>query len=468
MNEPMILDEEQEAAVQRMLSEPSRAVLNASEMGRGKTVMTVELTKRLGASTILVICPLATRVGWERTFNQQQIGLSVQRIDSTVKGKAAYAALAQKEPGVYLVGREYFRMLEWKKIKPDVAVYDEIHSVQNRNGVGFKVLKTLKAGFKVGLSGTPGGNKFQGLWSVCRWLWPDQVERSFWRWVTQYARTQTEYFASGEVVKVVGEREKGAFVKTLPCYVRLESSLSTEYIEEIRYVELTPTQRKIYTEMEDEMIMWLGENPSVASVPIVQRIRLRQITLGVPSSQWITVRKRDKKTGLMYEEDKQDIFFDEGCKSSKIDALKEIINELDEGTPILVLCDSQKFVREVTRRLGDKAVEWSGKVTHHKREELASGFVSGKYQYIVAVIPAVAEGLDGLQHVANHVVWLSRSENDLMNRQAAARLHRTGQQKHVYSYDIQAADTYDSGIFQRLELQQKEMRATLSVTKEAA
>ena len=468
MQAPMILDEEQEVAVQKMLSEPSRACLNASEMGRGKTVMTVELTKRLGASTILVICPLATRVGWERTFLQQQVDLPVQRIDSTIKGKAAYDDLAQKVPGVYLVGREYFRRLEWRKIKPDVAVYDEIHAAQNRNGVGFKVLKTLKAGYKVGLSGTPGGNKFQGLWSVCRWLWPVEVERSFWRWVTEWARTQTEYFASGEVVKVVGERRKGAFVKTLPCYVRLEANLKTEYIEEIRYVELTPAQRKIYTEMEDEMIMWLGENPSVASVPIVQRVRLRQITLGVPSSRWVTIRKRNKKTGEMYEVDVPDIFFDEGCKSSKIDALKEIINELDEGTPILVLCDSQKFVAEVTRRLGDKAVEWSGKVTHKQREELASGFVSGKYQYLVAVIPAVAEGLDGLQHVANHVVWLSRSENDLMNRQAAARLHRTGQQKHVYSYDIQAADTYDSGTFQRLELQHKEMRATLSLKKEVA
>lgn len=464
----MILDEEQEEAVQKMLSEPTRAVLNASEMGRGKTVMTVELAKRLGASTVLVICPLATRVGWQKTFETQEVGLPVHRIDSTVKGKAAYEALAQKEPGVYLVGREYFRRLEWKKIKPDVAVYDEIHAVQNRNGVGFKTLKSLKAGYKVGLSGTPGGNKFQGLWAVCRWLWPEGVERSFWRWVYQWARTQTEYFGSGEVVKVTGEREKGSFVKTLPCYVRLEANLTTEYIEEIRYVELTPAQRKIYTEMEDEMIMWLGENPSVASVPVVQRVRLRQITLGVPSSQWVTIRKRNKQTGEMYEVEEQEIFFDEDCKSSKIDALKEIVNELDEGTPILVLCDSQKFVHEVTRRLGDKAVEWSGKVTHKQREELAAGFISGKYQYIVAVIPAVAEGLDGLQHVANHVVWLSRSENDLMNRQAAARLHRTGQQKHVYSYDIQAADTYDSGTFQRLELQHAEMRATLSVEKEAA
>ncbi len=66
-----------------------------------------------------------------------------------------------------------------------------------------------------------------------------------------------------------------------------------------------------------------------------------------------------------------------------------------------------------------------------------------------------------LQHRCNHVVWLSRSENRILNEQAQARLHRTGQDKHVYGYDIQALNTYDSGQFERLELQAAEMRASL-------
>src|SRR5690606_17902543 len=202
-----------------------------------------------------------------------------RRIDGTKKGKAAWEMLAHNEPGIYILGREYFRTKDWSKIKPDMVIFDEVHAVQNRKSIGFRKLKLLKPTWKLALSGTPAGNKFHGMWSITRWRWPDIIDRSFWRWVTDWARSEEDYFSG---IKILGEREPGAFVASLPCYVRREANLETEYIEEIRYVELTPAQRKLYEQMEKDSLMWLEENPAVAEVPIVQRIRLRQVTLGVP------------------------------------------------------------------------------------------------------------------------------------------------------------------------------------------
>lgn len=435
-------NDEQERDIQAIINEPTKAVLEASEMGTGKTLVACEVIIRTKADTVLIICPLSVRVNFETRLKAQGSDLRQVRIDGTLKGKAAFADLEKGVSGVYVVGREYFRLKDWHKIKPDVVIFDEIHAVQNRKSLGFRQLRNLKAKrLKIGMSGTPSGNRFEGMWSITRWLWPDLVERSFWRWAAEWTKVVDDYFAGK---KVVGEREPGAFVKSLPLYIRREANLDVEYIEETRYVELTPTQRKIYDQMEKDMVMWLEENPSVAEAPVVQRIRLRQITLGVPTMG-----------------DEGEITFKEDCKSSKIDALKDIIKDLDDGEPILILTDSAKFARVVAHRLGKKAEVWSGAESDRRRENIKADFLSGSVQWLVATIPAIAEGVDGLQSVASHVVWLSRSENRILNEQAQARLHRMGQTDHVRGFDIQALNTYDSGQFQRLELQAAEMRASL-------
>lgn len=441
------LTPEQAEDVERIVNTPTKAALIGSEMGQGKTLTAVEVANRLDVKTILVICPLSVRVNWERTFTRQGNLLDQHRIDGTKKGKAAWDMLAHNEPGIYIIGREMFVRKEWSKIKPDLAIFDEVHAVQNRKSMGFRKLKNLKPTWRLALSGTPAGNKFQGMWSITRWLWPNVIDRSFWRWVTDWARSEDDYFAG---VKVLGEREPGAFVASLPCYVRREANLETEYVEEIRYVELTAAQRRLYEQMEQDSLMWLEENPAVAEVPIVQRIRLRQVTLGVP-----------------YINERDEVDFELDCKSSKIDALKDIIKDMDDDEPLFILCDSAKFVKAVVHQLGKEAREWSGSVSHAERDSLKTGFIDGKFRFLVATIPSIAEGTDGLQEVCNHVVWLSRSDNGLLNEQAAARLHRTGQRRHVYSWDIQAEGTYDSGQFNNLALQKRSMQASLTSKEDA-
>jgi SNF2 family DNA or RNA helicase len=72
--------------------------------------------------------------------------------------------------------------------------------------------------------------------------------------------------------------------------------------------------------------------------------------------------------------------------------------------------------------------------------------MAGEVKYIVAVIPAIAEGVDGLQHATRNIVWVSRSDNRILNEQVMKRVHRQGQTRQVRSFDIVALDTYDSGV----------------------
>ena len=89
---------EQEEVVQRMLEEPTRAVLNASSLGTGKTVCTVELVKRLDAKTVLLIGPLNVDKAWKKTFEGQNVVLPFSHINSTKAGLQAFADLKARVP----------------------------------------------------------------------------------------------------------------------------------------------------------------------------------------------------------------------------------------------------------------------------------------------------------------------------------------------------------------------------------
>lgn len=452
----LIPDAKQAEAIEKILSEPTQAALIASEMGTGKTLVATEVIRGIAPTKpVLIVAPLSTFIGWEKTIARQGIDIPVRRIATGKEHAGSFDDIVAGIPGIYLIGHAMFRRKEWRRVKLSILIYDEVHDVSNRKALGHRKLMNTKSEWRIAMSGTPAGNKFPGMWAVTRWLWPLDIDRSFWRWAAEFSHVVFDPY-SGK--KAEGEREPGKFVSTLPCYVRDRASLEAQYIEEVRYVELTSAQRDVYTQMEEDMLMILKDDLSVAPISVVQRSRLRQITLGVPyvnGQKWVVRKRKDSKERVLID----NIDFELDTKSSKIDALKEI-TAAHEDENFLILMDSARFAKVVQHRMGDSARLWSGDTPQEERERLLETF--GKdFQYLVATIPSIGTGTDGLQHVCNHVAWLSRSEHRLLNEQSVARLLRTGQKKDVKSWDIQAVDTYDSGIFQNLELQALMMQRSL-------
>ena len=441
----MIPDQAQEIAIKKMIAEPTRATLNASLMGTGKTLMGVEVALRTNAKTTLIIAPLGTFYGWVDTVMAQTEGKqTVRRIDSTNKGKAVGDDLHAGVEGFYFIGREYFRTKDWSKVKLELVLLDECHFAQNRNSRSFKVLMKLQPYRRVSMSGTPFGNKFEGAWAVSRWLWSARIPKSYWKWVKDWCLTTYSPFSE---VEIIGELKPGAFAKSLPSYIRLEPSHSLEVVQETRFVDLAPVQRRIYDKFEKDLVVWLKDNPMIAEVPIAARIRLRQITLAVPS---IT--------------DTGEIIFEDDAVSTKFKALKEIIDD-NPNDSMLLLTDSQKYAKIVANCLGEQAFEWSGQASHQAREVAKQWFIDKKIKYIVAVIPAIAEGVDGLQDVCSTIVWLSHSDSNVLNQQVVDRIRRRGQKEVVKIYDIVARDTFDEGQISNLLKRQIDMNMTLRSKK---
>lgn len=450
--QPLTPTPDQECDIQAMLTNTTGGHLVASELGTGKTLVVVEYVRRLGAQRVLVVCPLGTRIGWERTFNRQGVDLPVRRIESTKAGREAQAAFAAAEPGIFLIGHAMFRRKAdlWTRTWDlDVVVYDEVQDVCNRKSQGFKVLKKLKAAQKVAISGTFFGNKFENSWAPARWLWTDldadtvsgkYVDTSFYRWRAQWCKTEHDPFTFDKI-KAVGEKEPGAWNAYLPLYIRTEAKYQTSVVHEDIYVELSRSQRKMYDDLERDALTWLGDNPLVADLPITTRIRLRQATLADLSLS-----------------DEGEVYFDPEAKSSKLDALKEFLaNRPDDNA--LIYTDSKRYAKVLAHRLGNSAL-WDGDTPQAAREQMLTDFGT-KFQYLIATISAMGPGVDGLQHVCNTVVWMSQSENQNLNEQALGRLHRTGQTKDVLSVCIKGVDTLDDGVYSRLLATELANRASL-------
>jgi ERCC4-related helicase len=183
-------------------------------------------------------------------------------------------------------------------------------------------------------------------------------------------------------------------------------------------IPLLPAQKKAIKEMESHMMTYLEDNPMVADIPLTQAQRIRQIALAVPS--------------IEYVEDNPVVTFAEDCASPALDRAIDLLTDEMENECVVVFTDSQKFAAVVTARLnevGISAFEFSGQ-TRGERDVMLSQ-LGTKYRVVVGVLAAIAEGVDGIQHVANNEIWLSRSTDETINEQAAGRTDRSGQTKQI-------------------------------------
>ena len=98
-------------------------------------------------------------------------------------------------------------------------------------------------------------------------------------------------------------------------------------------MELSPQQRKHYKELEEEAITWLDDHPLAVDLPLVLSMRLRQICLAVPSIKQDWKRVYDKDTEEWYKEWGDVVYFDDDAKSSKADAMLEILADLYAEKP---------------------------------------------------------------------------------------------------------------------------------------
>lgn len=494
MTDKIVLHETQEAHVQRWLSEPTRAILDGSEPGAGKTVKAVEFALRLWVDTVLITGVKDTMPQFAARILAQSDGTIVlRRIDASAPGQIAMADYLAGQKGWYFIGSEYLaakdhdlipqfendgttpkldpktkkqikkrvRLKTWEKVVPDLIIADESHRQSTRHTNGNDTLKGLKSTWKLALSGTPSANKFENFHGILSWLWPDHTERSFAIWKQKWCLTATQYVPGGRAIqKVVGEKVPGALVASLPCYTR-EEVLDAVPAAEVIPVTMTAEQMRVYVALETELLAWVKDHPLSIDWPVTLQSYLRLVTLAEPTVQM--VRNSDKQAEV------QQVHFAEDAPSAKFDATMALLNGRWAGENVFLISHSQRWAHRLTQLLrsaGVSAEEYSGKTSPKERERIKGAFSRGEVRVLVAVIAATKLGLDGLQLNCCKVLEHSTQVGDPSGMtQALRRIWRPGNPRlDEFEYVRLAAEgTIESGLYALGDLQVRAQRKTLTV-----
>jgi SWI/SNF-related matrix-associated actin-dependent regulator 1 of chromatin subfamily A len=127
-----------------------------------------------------------------------------------------------------------------------------------------------------------------------------------------------------------------------------------------------------------------------------------------------------------------------------------ILDFVQSGEKLLIYTHHHDLTDALYKALSDKglALPWplDGRTPQPQRQKVIDQFGLGTYDVLICGLKAMGMGVDGLQHGASHLAFLEFGWTPGEHAQAAARLHRQGQEKPVTAYYLMAADTLDEKI----------------------
>ncbi len=130
-------------------------------------------------------------------------------------------------------------------------------------------------------------------------------------------------------------------------------------------------------------------------------------------------------------------------KNAKLEELKKIIKELEEGTKVAVWCAFQEDVRILQEALPN-SVTYYGEDSTQKRQESIKKFQEGNAQFFISTVQCGGMGIT--LTAAHYAVYYSNNTKLKHRLQSLDRIHRIGQDKNVHYIDILCEDCVDEKI----------------------
>ena len=419
--------------------------------GLGKTLGAITIAQELEADRILVVCPNSSKdsvwrpeiQNWDQRANTQvhTLGGTKQQRERILRW------FDQDERAWLLCHYEALRLVDWAAEVGsfDLVIVDEAHRLNKGAPRGknvpqfYKALKKIPTKKKLALSGSIIVNSPEDFFGANHWLFP-KFYRSRWKdWNHRFL----EYWPGSYELKGVNPDTVREMQDELGKFMRLRRKKDElpglpDKIEHTAYVELSPTQRKVYDDFLENMLAQLPTGEIVVTVAIAAQLsKLRQIASGLD----------------LLAENVQD--------SSKIDLCVEIVEDnLPEKT--VVFAWHRATVEAISERLLTRKIPHGkihGGVKQDIRSEEVDRFQNGDSQVIVATIKTLGESVT--LHAAADLVFVESSWTSVDMEQAADRVHRIGQTQRVSVTHIVAKDTVDELQILPTVLEKAGMRANL-------
>ena len=408
--------------------------LAAIFMGGGKTRIALHALRRADAWPAAVVCPASVKWHWEREA-MAVVGVRA----SVLEGQRPMKFSRGNPPRLVIVNYDILPFwLEWLgRLGIQAAVLDESQLLGSRRTRRTRAVQELCRGVPrvLALSGTPLLNRPAELWPTLNVVRPDKFP-SFYSFAHKFCGAKRGPFGWDFKGSSNLDELNRILVENLMIR-RTKDEVEHELPPKIHETVPLPLSRpEEYAEARDDFLIWLGKQGG-------GKLKAARRAAGITKIGYL-IRLASRL---------------------KLRAVVEWVNNwLDEsGDEKLVLFACHRKVLEVLRnRCNTKSVTVDGGVPARKRKLAVAEFQHDKAcRLFLGNILAAGTGTDGLQRASSSVAVVERPWRPGDVLQAEDRIHRIGQEKTAFVYNLVAAGTVEEDLCRVLAKKQRVLAQTL-------
>ncbi|MGH4140792.1 DEAD/DEAH box helicase [Clostridium sp.] len=417
----------------------------ADDMGLGKTIQSIclllyERENKLTDKPTLIICPTSVVGNWKKEIEKFAPGLksTIHHGDNRWGYEAFSEGIHKNEVVITtyaLIVRDkaLFQKQEWAGI-----ILDEAQNIKNSASKQTQHIKSLKAEYKVALTGTPVENRLSDLWSIMDFL----NKGYLYNWSTFRREFAVPIERDGDPKKSTKLRKiiSPFVLRRLKTDANIIKDLP-EKIETKEYAPLTKEQATLYQAVVVDCLNKIDSSEGI------QRRGL------IISS--LTKFKQICNHPVQFLKDNGEIEGRSGKLERLLEMLEVVIEEGDRSLVFTQFAEMGHILQtELEKKLGVRTLFLHGGTSRKKREELINIFQNDTEEPMIFVLSLKAGGLGLNLTKANHVFHFDRWWNPAVENQATDRAFRIGQIKNVHVHKFICMGTLEEKIDEMLERKQ--------------
>lgn len=418
-----------------LLAEVNAGTLLADDMGLGKTLQTISSlaywASQNPGSKFLIICPASLIYNWKKEFEKFAPDIKLMIHHGTGRD---FDDFRKSDFQVLISSYSIIRndIDDFLKIVWDAVILDESHHIKNLRAKQTQAVLKLFGKRRVILNGTPIMNSVSDLFPQLNFLLP-------------------QLFNSEKKFKDEFEKpiQKGASEVHTQMLKKLTNPFILRRTKEIAAPDLPP---------KTESVMWCEMNEQQMAAYNELKNQVRQNIMSGINNKGLNNAKLDVLQGItklrqMCSSPRliKDFGDYSNIGSVKIDTLIESLTTNLQNNKVIVFSQFLETMDLISEALTANNIEYlsfSGKTPASKRIELVNEFQDENSQVQVFLLSLMA-GNSGINLTqANYVFLVEPWWNKAVQQQAIDRVHRIGQNAHVFAYNMICKDTIEEKIIE--------------------
>jgi SNF2 family DNA or RNA helicase len=420
--------------VNKVVNEMNGRAILADEVGLGKTIEAGLILKEYLArglvNKFLILVPAS--LGFQWTYEMVN-KFKINDIFFNRKGRGwayfdhqiASLDLAKRGKHAKYLNEIYF----------DMIIVDEAHKLKNRDTLNWKFVNNLNKKYLLLLTATPIQNSLEDLYSLISLLYPDLY--------TNFNIFKEKYIPGKHCVKDSNKLKK-ELDDIMIRNSRIDTGLKLPERHIYQYlVELNPEERELYeklsTYVKNEYINRKNTKSNILNLIIYQR--------EICSSSFALQRTLTNSSYLTGELIEINNLASKIRLNNKIKIVEEILKKVDGQVIIFTeFRATQEYIAYYLEEKGYKTILFNGGYSLSGKEWVK--YIFQKEKDVLISTEAGSQGLN-LQF-SNVIINYDLPWNPMKLEQRIGRIHRLGQNRDVYIYNLATKDTIEEKILKIL------------------